>query len=418
VIGQDVSDRLLDHYRTRPSRGLAVPLFAVLGAALIGLGTVLLLAHNWESFSRAQRAALSFALLLGAQVGAGYALMRRRSSVPWGEAAGVFLVLASGATIALIGQTYHVPGNLRSFLSSWLWLALPVPYLFLARGAAALCLGGLTAWLVASLVDQASLRAYWGYLAGVAPLLVLFFARPSGARLRDGFLGWVAVPALALGMVLGFRVEWPVGLGLLIAAVLGGIYAGGALAPDREGEAPDFASPARTLAGLGIACATLVLARSMTWREWLGADPLELPRVGIVDSIGASAVGVGLGILAGVGVVRLAPSAWPRALLAAFPAVAAAGVLAVEFSGSGHAGMILMNAYGLALGIGVVLLGLRESRIGLANAGLFLIASLIFDRFVDLELSYTVRGLSFIVLGVCFLLLNLRVRRAQEGGRP
>lgn len=415
VLDAATAERVRAHYGEEPDARGSVPLFAVLGAALVGLGIVLLVAHNWEALSRGERVGLSLALLVGAQGLAGYALLRRSSSVPWTEGAALFLVLACGATLGLLDQTYQVPGSLRGFLTRWLLLVLPLPLLFLARGAAALYLAGATAWLVASLVEERSIRAWWGWLAGATPLLVVLVRR-GGSALRDAFLGWVAVPSVGVGLVLGFRIESVTGIALLAASVLGAIYACGAGVGERQTEPPWFTTPARVLAALAIAGIALQLGGVTPWEAWLRAEPLELPGLGWIDSVGAVTVGVACAAVAGWGALGPLRPAWPRALLAAFPALVALGMLAVRASHSPWAGTIVANAYGLALGVGITLLGMRERQTGLANAGLFFLAWLVINRFVDFELSYTVRGLSFIAIGVCFLLLNLRLRRTRRRG--
>lgn len=85
VVPRDVAGRILAHYAEAARLGGAVPLFAVLGAGLIGLGVILLVAANWEELSRAQRAALTFAMLIAAQASAAFSLLGRRSSAAWTE---------------------------------------------------------------------------------------------------------------------------------------------------------------------------------------------------------------------------------------------------------------------------------------------------------------------------------------------
>jgi len=60
VLTSDAAERLRGHYGEaeplRPAR-LAVVVFGVFGALLIGAGIILMLAHNWEELSRPVRAA-------------------------------------------------------------------------------------------------------------------------------------------------------------------------------------------------------------------------------------------------------------------------------------------------------------------------------------------------------------------------
>ncbi len=413
MLDPEDAERLRGHYASPGSAGRGLPLFAVLGVALIGLGVILLLAHNWEDLSRAQRAALSFALLLGAQGAAAFGLLRRRTSVAWSESASLFLMLASAATIALIGQTYHVPGDLRGFLLSWLLPCLPLVYLFDSRASAALYLVGISGWLAASRLAEDPLLPYWGYLALGLPYLV-WLDRRGDHSVRSAFLAAIAVPAIACGAVFGVRLETMLPLVLLGVTVAGGTHALGAMAPERGAGAPYYAAPARWLAALAIACTVFVLGYEGGWRFAFGKLQLFGNDQGIVDPLGALAVGLLFGVLALRGaLVTLRAGDWPAALLCGFPLVVAIGVVAVRALDSGIPGMLLANAFGLAVGTGIALAGVRENRIALANAGLLLLAALIFARFSDWQLSFTTRGLAFIALGVAFLMLNLRLRRLR-----
>jgi hypothetical protein len=407
VIDAVTAGRVRAYYEEEAAERATVPLFAVLGAALVGLGIILLLAHNWEALSRPERAALSLGLLLFAQAIAGYVLWRRRGSVAWSEGSALFLVLASGATVALLGQTYQVPGDLRGFLSQWLLLALPVPYLFMARGAAALYLVGAFTWLCDGWIEERTIHLWWLWLAGVTPLLVALARREATAR--DTFLGWIAVPVIAGGFLIGFRLESWTWLLLYVASVVAGVYAAGAASHSLAFE-PFYARPARTLGGLAIAIGAVQLGKTGAWSGLRHAPLLELPHVSWIDAAGIVAVGVACAGLALYVARWLVVVAWPRALFAALPLFVAVGLALLHGTDSAWPPAIVFNAYALAAGIGLTLLGMREASTGLANLGFLLLACLVFDRFVDFQLSYTLRGLSFIGLGIGFLLLNLRLR--------
>jgi hypothetical protein len=68
VLPAETAEKLRQHYGNAETGGgkrWAIILFGILGGALIGAGVILLLAHNWDEFSRPVRAALSFAPLVG-----------------------------------------------------------------------------------------------------------------------------------------------------------------------------------------------------------------------------------------------------------------------------------------------------------------------------------------------------------------
>src|ERR1041384_5500088 len=63
VLSQETADALRQHYSSAPSdspRRIGFVLSAVLGSLLIGAGIILLVAHNWDFFSRPIRCAIAF----------------------------------------------------------------------------------------------------------------------------------------------------------------------------------------------------------------------------------------------------------------------------------------------------------------------------------------------------------------------
>ncbi len=411
VLAPDAAERLRAHYAAEPGRSGAVPLFAVLGAGLIGLGVMLLLAANWEELGRGARTALCFLMLLAAQVAAGWALLRRASSTAWTEATGVGLSLAAAATIALVGQTWQTQGDLRSFLESWLLLTFPITYLLGSRGAAALYLVGAAGWLGYALDAKESTWGYWLILAGILPYLVSLVGRAE-APLRNGFLASVATPVIAFGAMAGFHIESAVALVLLWSLVTAGIYATGAAG--RSGGAY-YAAPSASLAGLALAWAALMLGYVGAW-EFVG-DTWDREGEGSwADAVGAGLVAGAFGLLWLVGAVRLALAGdRARLALAAFPLMLAAGIAATLASEGRVLAAVGANLFALGVGLAIALAGMAESNLRRANAGLLFLGALVFMRFSDMNLDYTLRGLVFIGFGVAFLLLNLRLRRSARG---
>jgi drug/metabolite transporter superfamily protein YnfA len=76
---------------------------------------------------------------------------------------------------------------------------------------------------------------------------------------------------------------------------------------------------------------------------------------------------------------------------------------------------LLLNFFGLALGIFTLLRGVRAGRIYEANLGMLIIAALAIARFFDSDFEFVVRGIAFIGIGLGFLMTNLIVfkRRAR-----
>jgi uncharacterized membrane protein len=404
VVPAQTAEAIRAHYGLPAAPlGLGRLLMAVLGAGLLGAGIILLLAHNWEQLSRAARSVVAFMPLLIGQLALGWALVARRNSVAWREGGAAFLVLAIGAAIALIGQTYHLPADMAGFLLTWLLLALPLVYLAGSSAAAVLSLLLILGWVGHS----GAAYLFWPLLALLFPHLYAAQRQaPSGAR--SVMLRWAAGLCLLVGT--GLSLKGPAATLWLpaYAALLSALYLGGRIYLERDCIA--WARPFSALGAAGTALLGLVLTYRWPWRvdTWLGWRRS-------VEGIEALA---GYGIVAGLLLLSawLCTRAWQRrqyralALGAAGP-LAAAVYVAVQFGFPLTAALAVFNLYLLALGWTAVATGLREGNMGPVHAGSLLIAALVLARFFDADLSFLLRGLGFIGIGGAFLLVNAALAR-------
>jgi len=79
--------------------------------------------------------------------------------------------------------------------------------------------------------------------------------------------------------------------------------------------------------------------------------------------------------------------------------------------------VMLINLALLAMGVVTVRQGIERGSLRRMNLGLAVLSQTILLRFFDTDLSFVVRGLVFIAIGVGFLYMNLRlVRQRQRHG--
>ena len=92
IIDGATAERLRRHYESAAgkSRNWALTVFGLLGGTLVGLGIILLLAHNWADLSRAARTALAFAPLVAAQLLALWVFNAGKESAAWREGLGLY----------------------------------------------------------------------------------------------------------------------------------------------------------------------------------------------------------------------------------------------------------------------------------------------------------------------------------------
>lgn len=387
ALTQDAADRLAAHYGPPPegtASRVALALFGTLGAALVGGGIILLLAHNWDDLSRPLRATVALLPLLAAQAFAAWVIARRRAVAAWTEPAGILLGAAVFAAVALVGQTYHVPGSLGDYLLGCALLVLPAVYLL---DVPRLLLAGYIVALAAWAVDERH-AAFWLLTAAAVPAFADLVRRRSEWWLL-GLATSLAlfVAGVALSTHERFWIPFAAGY-LALLAVFPGRLA------DARWPAP-FALAGR----IGVPILALVL--TFDARDWGSAAA--------ADRITAA-----LGALAGAAALATVPGAvrarrWFDAVAGALP-VAAAIVWAGD---GGHA--VVFNLYLLALGLAAIADGLRDLHLARLNFGLAIVALHAAFRFVDRDLSFIERGVGFIVVGLAFVGLNLwLLRRRRE----
>ncbi len=421
TLTTEAAQRLRQRYgAAEGGRGLqAATLFGVLGAVLVGGGIILLLAHNWDEFSRATRAALSFAPLVLAQALAGFAIWRRPDSLPWREGAGAFLTLAIGASIALVAQTYNISGDLGDFLLTWTLLALPVAYVMRATVPALLYLLGVTAWAGAQWTSNAAALGYWGLLALILPWWRLE-AKDNPYRPRPLIFAWVLSLVLPFGVAASLRDAldvqgtWmPLSSAIAAALFLAGRRFWG------EGTSR-MQKPLQTLGALALVASALVFSFEDAWRSqesaWQrGAGAFKDAVLSHPFAFAIVALWLLLWLALWIDSFRCRD--WARTFLGALPLFVAVG-LALAHAGQPFAAMLLLNAYLFALGLGTLVAGLVAQSLGMVNGGMLILAAVILARFFDADLGFLARGVAFIALGAGFLAVNVVMMRKRGAAKP
>lgn len=411
LLDAATAERLRAHVepQLKARSGLGGTVIGVLGSLLIGLGILLLLAHNWDQWSQPVRALVSVLPLALGQGLVVWALRHRPDSLVWREGSAVFLTLAVGASIALIEQTYHLgTRDYQAFLLTWILLALPLVYVLHSSAVAILYWGGLLTWLASA---RGSIElAYWPLLLVSLPHVWLVY-RVNPQSWRAAQLAW----ALALsfcGALVCLLQNWSSVLTpILFAGLFATFYLKHVLWVAGDAPLTNLRSPLRVLGGLGLAGLLVLFNFADAWRigsyqnHWASSARIE--GWWLQDFL--------LTVLFAASSTLLLYRAWSRLLrherlLLLLPAVLGIGLLLVSQGVSTVVLALAASAYALACGGTLIQSALQDQDLGRLNAGLNLIGVVVLLRFFDLEFSYVARGVGFVALGAAFLLLNLRLR--------
>lgn len=416
VVPDDVAVRIRAHYDYEgPTRQLPLMLmiWGTLGAVSIGLGIILLFAHNWDEFSRPVRTVLSFSPLILGQVLLGYAILKRAGSAAWAESTAAFTVLALGACIALISQTYQIPGDLGPFLLVWSLLGLPIVYLADSRFAGFLYLAAIVWWAGYASGEGDHAAWYWLLLLLIMPYLIGAYRGGHGPS-RLALLSWGVALTTPFGVNMAVEHElsglWMPLLSLLFAAM----YLVGASVPRVE-----WARWKRAYAWMGaVGTVGILLAAtfSESWRRvanngFFAGDSFDgfefvldaVPMLGFVALVSWMTI-------RRMPKMTLAIAAIAGAPVAVVLAYCIAGLIGDEF-----VSIVIASIYVVILGIGFIVQGVRTGHIGQTNVGLITVGIWISLRFFDADFSIVWRGVLFIVLGIAFLGVNVfLIRRTRD----
>lgn len=113
---------------TRRFYGKLIPLFAILGSVLVGVGVIVFFASNWQEIPRYGKLALIF-VVMAITYGSGYTLSSESRFPRVGGALTFLGALFFGAAIFLVAQVYHMKINDPNLLLWWFLGVLPLAYL-------------------------------------------------------------------------------------------------------------------------------------------------------------------------------------------------------------------------------------------------------------------------------------------------
>ncbi len=415
VISQETGDRIREYYdknnNSRANSSRLFVIFGILGAILVGLGIILIIAHNWDELSRKTKTLFAFLPLLVGQILCGFALTKKKLSVAWRESTSAFLFFAVGASISLISQIYNIPGNLSSFLLSWMLLCLPLIYLMKSSVTSLLYLIGITYY--AGEVGYwgrptSESYVYWLFLLSALPHYYLLYKEKPQSNFMI-FHNWF-VP-LSVVITLG-TLAADTGELMFIAymSLFGLFYLIGNLKFFKRQKTRNNAY--LIFGTLGTIALLLSLSFNWFWKD-LREEVFQFSKVIVSPEFISSII---LSLLAGgLLYVRQKNKPLKEANPMAFVFILFIAIFLFGISFSSAA--VLINLLVFAIGLLTIRIGVRQDHLGILNYGLLVIAALATCRFFDENISFVSRGVLFLSVGVGFFATNywmLKKRKANE----
>ncbi len=411
VISEETAEKIRYYYRQRESRSQnrLFIVFGVLGALLAGLGIILIIAHNWDDLSRTTKTVFSFLPLVIGQLVCGFTLIRKSDNIGWRESSATFLFFAVGASMALISQVYHIPGNLSEFLFTWALLGIPLVYVMRSSVVSLLYVAGIT-WYACEVnywtYQQPASHHYWWLLVLVLPYVYWLWKKHPESNFML-FHHWLL--PVSLTITLGTLAHHTEELMFIAYFSLFGVFY-------QVGNTASFSNRKlldnswQLLGTAGTLALLFTLSFDWFWKELIKHEA----SIGTLVTTPEFLVALLLTVAATVLLFRrIRNSTWDGADLMNY----VYGIFIVLFV-IGYFNAILpivvINILLLAMGILTIRKGAKANHLGILNYGLLMITLLIICRFFDVQISFVIRGLLFLLVGVGFFLLNYQMLKRKK----
>ena len=416
ILTQEVADKIRGYYgevKSVSRMTAALIICGTIGALLIGLGIILILAHNWEQFSRFIRAVLSLTPLVIGQGLALWVLWKRPQSSAFKEGTATFLSLMVGASIALISQTYNIPGDTGTFILTWMFLIMPIAYLMQASIPAAIYLIGITAWSGTYWNNPVKAILFWP-LAAIAVPHFIWALRQEIYTLRTTLLSLVMIICISFATCFSLGKAWSGSWVVIFPSVYAIFYFIGWL--EFRGVTTNWQKPLRLIGALGLFVLAFQFTCRYVWQYMVGYSYRASGDISGINALPDYIVT--LSIIA-IAILLFYDNVKRKNItISLFGAVPLLAIVAYLVRGQSILlPLIIFNIYLFVLSVSRILIGIRGNNLGVINTGMLMLALLIIARFFDSNISFVLKGLVFIIVGIGFLVTNVMFSRRLGGAK-
>lgn len=410
VISEETGNRIREYYKAKsdsaPNRLFVA--FGILGSLLVGLGIILIIAHNWDDLSRTTKTVFAFLPLILAQAVCAFVLLRKSLNAKWIESAATFLILSVGACIALIGQIYHIPGDLSSFLLTWLLLSLPLIYVMKSSAASLLYIVGITYYAMETgyfSYPSSHPFLYWGLWLAVFPHYYLLFKNHS----KSNFLivqNWL-IPlstTIALGTWASKAEEF---MFVAYFSLFGLFYVIGNNSFFKKKSLRN--NSYKVIGTLGTLILLFVTSFDGFWKD-LRNEFYEFGNL-----IATQELWVSMAIsVAALGYLYKQHQGKPFREVPFFSIIFLLFIVIFCLGYFSNGASILINLIILTVSILTIIEGTKQEHFGVLNFGLSIITLWIIVRFLNTDLSFVVRGLLLMAIGIGFFAANYLMLKKRK----
>lgn len=410
VINEETADKIREYYKsknTSTSNKLLVS-FGVIGSLLIGLGIILILAHNWDELSRTIKTILAFIPMLIGQVLCTYVFFKQRESIAWREASSVFLFITVGSCISLISQIYNIPGSIASFTITWMLLCIPLVYLLRSSIVSLFYIVGITYYHYYSnyvFYEDFKNYEYFILILLVIPHYILLL-KENKEQNFIAFHNWF-LPLSLGGSIIVFTNNNEEFIFPALISFFTIIYLIGSL--------PIFDNKKFITNGFKITSAISSIIYLLTQSfKWFWVDLIKVKFEFKIFSDYSEIIATIVLTIIAISLLIYLIKTHPNYELDIHQVLFIA-IIPIFFIGLiSSIAQVLINILLLVIGIFFIWKGNKKNHLGILNYGLLIISLLIICRFFDTNISFVIRGLLFVFVGIGFLVSNLFILKKRK----
>ncbi len=403
IISSDTSQQISDYYKrkqvTSPNRVLLI--FGILGALLVGTGVMFIVANQWEELPLSIQTMCAFLVLLVPQFLCGYVLLKMPQKIVWRESTALILFFAVGASISLVSQIYHINGEMGSFMLTWMLLTVPLIYIMDSSAVSLAYLFGIMVYAPAARFNLSypfEDYIYWLLLLIPMPRYFLLYKKAPDQILT--YIHHWMIP-FVLTMTLGYLShELKILMYPAYIIMFGIFYMTGNSTRFRK--KPLIANGYLLFGFIGTVILLLIMSFKSTWKD-MAASNFQISHLLVAPEFIASLIlFVWASLLIYQRYLHTRMIKWnlTNIVFMLFLVVFIVGTQDTSLA------VILDNLLVFALGIVMLRAGTKQSRLGVINTGMLVIALLVVCRSFDTDLTFVVKGILFVLVGIGFFVAN------------
>ena len=333
-------------------------------------------------------------LIIG-QFFCGFTLSQKPNNMAWYEASAVFLFVAIGASISLIAQVYNISGDFPKFILTWSLLGLPLVYIMNSSLVSLLYLFGITFYCCqTNFFEYPKLQTNYWYFALIVGFIPHYYRLLKTKTTANFTLFHNWFVAISILIVLGiFAYQDQNWIFVAYISLLAICYFVGKL-DFFENQDLKFNS-FYIIGKLGTIFMLFQFSFKSFWTSIYSSKTAIIFSTDFYVSILLTIFGVFLFIRRN-----------KNFRLSEFHVVEIVFLVNLIVFSLGFEMTYLANILVLLIGLSEINRGNQTDNLGILNYGLAIITILIVCRFFDTDLSFAIRGILFLFIGLGFFITN------------